>query len=84
MDHMKGLVLFHTTSVASVSKELTARDLACYGITENVDRTPTTENSLAVTVSGRTNPVVLSFKDSADRDLFMSAIINKYLVCKKQ
>ena len=83
MDHMKGLVLFHTTSVASVTKELTARDLACYGITENVDRTPT-ENSLAVTVSGRTNPVVLSFKDSADRDLFMSAIINKYLVCKKQ
>ena len=84
VDHMKGLVLFHISSVASVSKELTARDLACYGITENVDRTPTTENSLAVTVSGRTNPVVLSFKDNADRDLFMSAIINKYHVCKKQ
>lgn len=84
MDHMKGLVMFHTSSVASVSKELTARDLACYGITENVDRTPTTDNSLAVTVLGRTNPVVFSFKDNADRDLFMSAICNLYHVCKKQ
>lgn len=77
MDHMKGLVLFHISSVTSVSKELTVRDLARYGITENIDRTPTTENSLAVTVMGRTNPVVLSFKDTADRDLFLSALNTK-------
>ena len=64
--------------------EVSVRELSHYGITMDTDRTPTTENSAAVSVRGYSSPIVISFISKDDRDLFVSSISSEWSVCIKQ
>ena len=84
VDKIKGIVLFSVTRVVSASSEVSVRKLSHYGITMDTDRTPTTENSAAVSVRGYSSPIVISFISKDDRDLFVSSISSEWSVCIKQ
>ena len=84
VDKIKGIVLFSVTRVVSASSEVSVRELSHYGITMDTDRTPTTENSAAVSVRGYSSPIVISFISKDDRDLFVTSISSEWSVCIKQ
>lgn len=73
MDQRKGLILFKKEWVQEIITEMSIRDFAKYGFKEESEWTPGVDNSLTIKLSGK-NPVVISFRDTDDRDTFKSMI----------
>ena len=73
MDQRKGLILFKKEWVQEIITEMSIRDFAKYGFKEESEWTPGVDNSLTIKLSGK-NPVVISFRDTDDRDNFKSMI----------
>ena len=78
MDSRKGQILFDCRTVLTIYTDLTVRDLASYGILEDVDIAPNAENSMSVKVLRQSSPVILAFKSHDERSLLLGAI-GKYI-----
>lgn len=74
---VKGYVLFNSVSILAVHTDLTVRDLARYGILEDVEISPNAENSMSINVMGISAPIILAFRSHDERSLFLSAVGKK-------
>ena len=78
MGSRKGQILFDCKTVLTIYTDLTVRDLASYGILEDVEISPNAENSMSVKVMGKSSPVILAFKSHDERSLFLGTV-GKYM-----
>ena len=73
VDQRKGIVLFKKEAVQEVITEMSIRDFAKYGFKEESEWTPSVDNSITIKLAGK-NPVVISFRNTEDRDNFKSML----------
>lgn len=81
VEKRKGFTLFKKEAVQEVITEMSIRDFAKYGFKEESEWTPSVDNSLTVKLAGKT-PVVVSFRNTEDRDSFKS-MISTLCVCDR-
>ena len=74
VDQMKGLILFSTSVVEEVNTQLTARDLARYGIQADSSWTPSLDNSVMIRIRGVSKSITISFSSAEERTSFVSLI----------
>lgn len=71
----KGVVLFHKSSVEDVNTAITFRELSRYGMESDCTWTASSNNTMIVTVSTRSNPFIFCFESEKERDEAYSLLV---------